>query len=234
MASRDLSSFRLLSFDCYGTLIDWERGILAALAPVFESRAIHADDEELLEAFGRIEPEVQADEPGLAYRGILERVLAELGEDFGFPVSQEECQAFAASVADWPAFPDSGAALARLAERYDLAILSNVDDDLFAGSAQRLGVDFTHVFTAQRIGSYKPDPRNFEYLIEHAGVPEQAILHVAQSRFHDVAPARALGLTTVWVNRRGDAGSGGATAPSDAVPHLEVPDMATLAHLACG
>ena len=236
MATLDPTRFRALSFDCYGTLIDWERGLLTALHEVFEARAIHADPDELLEAYAVIEPRVehQAFRP---YRQVLELVLDELCEEFGFPVSPEECAAFAASVPAWPAFPDSAAALARLAERYSLFVLSNVDEDLFEGSAERLGRPFTAAYTAGAIGSYKPDPRNFEHLLERLdadhGIAGHELLHVAQSRFHDIAPARALGLATVWVDRRGDAGTagGGATAPSDATADLTVPNMAALAAL---
>ncbi len=235
--SNDLTSIRALSFDCYGTLIDWERGILAALNEVFEARAIHADPDELLEAYAVIEPRVehQAFRP---YRQVLELVLDELCDEYGFPVSPEECATFAASVPAWPAFPDSAAALARLAERYSLFVLSNVDEDLFDGSAERLGRPFTAVYTAGAIGSYKPDPRNFEHLLARLdadhGIAPAELLHVAQSRFHDVAPANSMGLTTAWVNRRGGSGSGGATAKSDAVADVEVPDMASLADLLLG
>ncbi|MDF1799448.1 MAG: haloacid dehalogenase type II [Planctomycetota bacterium] len=231
----DLRSIRALSFDCYGTLIDWERGILATLGEVFESRAIHADSDELLETFATIEPRVERD--GFRpYREVLGLVLDELGEEYGFPTSHEEQQAFGASVSTWPAFPDSVAALAALRERYALFVLSNVDADLFTGTAALLGNPFTQAFTADQIGSYKPDPRNFEYLLARLdadhGIAPGELLHVAQSRYHDIAPAKELGLATVWVNRRGDAGSGGATAPSDAVADLEVPSMAALAELA--
>lgn len=236
MAALDPTRFRALSFDCYGTLIDWERGILTALGEVFEARAIHADPEDLLEAYARIEPRVE-EQAFRPYREVLALVLEELCEDFGFPVSPDERATFAASVPTWPAFPDSAAALARLAERYRLFVLSNVDADLFDGSAERLGRPFTAVYTAGEIGSYKPDPRNFEHLVARLGadhgIARGELLHVAQSRFHDVAPASALGLATCWVDRRGDAGTagGGATAPSTAEADVTVPDMAALAGL---
>lgn len=223
---------RALSFDCYGTLIDWETGLLRALGEVVEARALHVPDEELLELFATAEAQVEEDAGRvfINYRTVLERVLTEIGDELGFAPAQDECEAFAASVPHWPAFPDSRAALAKLAERFELFILSNVDLDLFAGSAEKLGNPFTGVFTADRIESYKPDPRNFAYLIEHSGHTKEAILHVAQSRHHDIAQARELGFTTCWINRATGNGAG-ATKPSSAEPHYELPDMASLASL---
>lgn len=229
----DFTPFRALSFDCYGTLIDWERGLLAAFNEVLEARALAVPDETLLELFATAESEVEADAASFTkYRAILAEVLDRVGDELGFAPSPGECDDFAASVSTWPAFGDSAEALATLAKRFDLIILSNVDADLFEGSAAKLGNPFAHVFTADAIGSYKPNPRNFEYLIEHAGaagIAKSEILHVAQSRFHDIAPARQIGLATVWVNRRG--GQGGATPASETLPDLEVPSMAALAKL---
>ena len=139
---------------------------------------------------------------------------------------------FGGSVADWPAFPDSASALARLQARYALVVITNCDDDLFAASNERLGVEFAHVITAQQAGSYKPSHHNFELAFERIGAPRERILHVAQSLFHDHVPAKALGLSTVWVNRRHDRPGSGATPPAEATPDLVVPDMATLADLA--
>jgi 2-haloacid dehalogenase len=218
-----------LTFDCYGTLIDWERGILDALGPILAGHGLRLDDESILERYALIESALEAG-PYLRYREVLRRALDALGSALGFEPAAGERDAFGGSVADWPAFPDSAEALSRLATRYRLVILSNVDDDLFAHSARRLGVAFHDVITAQQAGSYKPALRNFEVAIERVG-PRERILHVAQSLFHDIAPARTIGLRTVWVNRRAGRPGSGATAPSAARPDAEVPDLRTLADL---
>lgn len=216
-----------LTFDCYGTLIDWERGIADALGPILARHGRPLDEEALLERYALIESALEAG-PYLPYREILRRALDEFGRVLGFDPSSEERDAFGGSVAEWPAFPDSADALARLKTRYRLVILSNVDDDLFAHSARRLGVVFDDVITAQQVGSYKPSVRNFEVAIARVG-PAERMLHVAQSLFHDIAPARAVGLRAVWVNRRAGRPGSGATAPSDARPDAEVPDLRRLA-----
>src|SRR3954451_4373754 len=169
--------------------------------------------------------------PYLRYRDLLATVMDGFGERLGFAPMTDERAALAASVADWPAFPDTVAALQSLARRFQLVILSNIDDDLFAGSARRLQVPFAHVITAQQVGSYKPDPRNFRTLLERLDTAPGRVLHVAQSLFHDIAPANALGLTTVWFTRRHDRPGSGATPPATARPAMEVPDLATLAQL---
>jgi 2-haloacid dehalogenase len=219
-----------LTFDCYGTLIDWERGILAALRPVLDRHRIALTDDQALELYGEFESAAEAG-PYRPYRDVLAMVMDGFGERLGFAPSADERASLAASVGDWPPFPDTVAALRALARRFRLVILSNVDDDLFAGSAKRLGVEFAAVITAQQVGSYKPDPRNFRALLDRLDIPPDRVLHVAQSLFHDIAPAHALGLTTVWVNRRHDRPGSGATPPATARPDLEVPDLATLAHL---
>jgi 2-haloacid dehalogenase len=224
----NLDRFECLSFDCYGTLIDWETGLSSALRPILEAHEVSFDRDALLELFGRAETEIEAG-PYRPYREVLKAVLSRLGEAFGFEPSRDELESFGGSAGSWPAFPDSGQALRALAERYRLIILSNIDDDLFRSSQQILGVEFDRVFTAQQIGSYKPARRNFEYLIQHAGAPKEAILHVAQSLFHDIVPAREMGLSTVWVNRRQGLPGFGATPPAEAEADLEVPDLRSLA-----
>jgi 2-haloacid dehalogenase len=224
----DLQAFEVLTFDCYGTLIDWETGLLGALEPIREAHGVDADSEWLLARFGALESELEAG-PYLPYRAILGRVLQGIGAGLGFVPTVEEIAAFAASVRDWPAFPDARAALRSLKKRYRLGVISNVDDDLFVHSARRLGNPFDVVVTAQQVRSYKPSTENFERAFETIGVPRAKILHVAQSLFHDVEPARRLGLATVWVNRRKGKAGAGATPASLAVPDLEVPDLAALA-----
>ena len=231
MTSLDLDAFDVMSFDCYGTLIDWEAGILAALRPVLVAHGVEASDEGALEAFGRHEAEIEGG-PYRRYRDVLGEVLAAMLGHFGEMPTAEEVAAFGGSVADWPAFPDSAAALARLHERYKLAVITNCDDDLFAASKARLGTTFDWVVTAEQARRYKPNPRGFELLFERVGLPPARILHVAQSLFHDHVTAKRLGLSTVWVDRRAGRPGGGATPPADATPDLTVPDMATLASMA--
>ncbi len=224
----DFSAFEAMTFDCYGTLIDWETGLLAALRPVVAGHGAEADDERLLEAYGRHEAAIQAG-PYVSYREVVGGSLRGIGADLGFEPSDDEVAAFADSVGDWPAFEDSPDALARLKQRYRLGVITNCDDDLFARSNERLGVEFDWIVTAQQARGYKPGPQPFALAAERIDVPEARVLHVAQSLFHDHVPAKAAGRTTVWVDRRG-ARVGGAKPPAE--PDLTVPDMRTLADLA--
>lgn len=227
----DFRRFDVLTFDCYGTLIDWEAGILAGLHAVLDPRDVAVDDEDLLVHYARHEAAIEAG-PYLRYREVLARALGAVCAELDIQPEPDELAAFGGSVADWPAFPDSAGALTRLQERFALAIITNCDDDLFAASNRRLGVDFDFVTTAQQAGSYKPHRRNFEIALERIGRPRERILHVAQSLFHDHVPAKALGLTTAWINRRHDRPGNGATPPAEAAPDLVTVDMATFAALA--
>jgi 2-haloacid dehalogenase len=220
----------VLTFDCYGTLIDWESGILAALRPILDNHGIRISDEKALELYGELESEAERGEYR-EYRTLLQIVLDGIGASLGFIPSPTELQHFAESVKDWPAFPDSAAALQLLHERYKLAIISNIDDDLFAYSAHKLQTQFDWVITAQQAKSYKPDVNNFLIAFDRIGVPKDKILHVAQSLYHDIVPAQALGLSTVWVNRRHAKEGAGATPVAAAKPDLEVPDLKTLAEI---
>jgi 2-haloacid dehalogenase len=226
----DFDRYTHLTFDCYGTLIDWERGILAALRPVLARHGLALTDDRILELYGELEAAAEAG-PYRRYRAVLAAVLAGFGARLGFAPSAEEREAFAASVGQWPPFPDTVEALQALGRRYRLVVLSNVDDDLFAQSARHLATDFAAVITAQQVGSYKPDRRNFRFALARLGAPPARVLHVAQSLFHDIAPAKELGLTAVWVNRRHDRPGFGATPAATAQPDLEVPDLRTLARL---
>lgn len=226
----DFKNYRVLTFDCYGTLIDWERGILNALRPVLDRHNITISDDEALELFGELESEAERG-PYLSYRDILTVVLAGFASRLGFTLGDDERLSLADSVGDWPPFPDTVAGLQVLGRHYQLVILSNVDDELFAESAKHLKAEFADVITAQQVGSYKPNPRNFDVAMERVGVPKEQVLHVAQSLFHDIEPANKIGLTTVWVNRRHDRPGAGATPVASAQPDLEVPDLQTLARL---
>ena len=228
------ADFEALSFDCYGTLIDWEAGIAAVLHRWADAHRFTLSDEELLAAYSVHETEAEVAAPTDLYPQILARSMRSLGTALGIPVSDAEARAFATSVPDWPAFPDSADALVRLDRRYKLIILSNVDRTSFAGSNRRLSTTFTSILTAQDIGSYKPSPRNFEALLVEAarlGIPAGKLLHVAQSLFHDHVPAKAAGLPSVWINRRhGKPGSGATPEPrAEVTPDWTFPSMAAFA-----
>jgi 2-haloalkanoic acid dehalogenase type II len=232
----DLGDFSALTFDCYGTLIDWERGIVAALRPWTAAHRVEAGDEELLAAFGRAESRREAAQPTAPYPEILAGVLGDLATELGAAASREEAAAFGASVKDWPAFPDSAEALAYLQRHYRLVIVSNVDRASFRHSNAKLGVTFDAVVTADDAGAYKPAPNHFQLALAQLaeqGVAREQVLHVAQSLYHDHVPAKRLGLKTIWVNRRADRAKGGGATPAAApvTPDGEVPTMAALADL---
>jgi len=227
-----LPSFRILSFDCYGTLIDWETGILAALQPLTGQIGDPLTEQEILEAFGRRESELEAANPATPYSTILEQVFTRLAAEWGLDNGAADAEAFGASVGDWPAFPDSREALLFLKRHYSLAILSNVDRASFARSQARLGVDFDFVFTAEDVGSYKPSLRNFEYMLDKLAVArfgKEDILHTAQSLFHDHEPANRMGLRSAWINRQ--AGRPGATPALESMPgfDFEFPTLSAMA-----
>lgn len=227
----DLDQFDGLSFDCYGTLVDWETGLLSAFQPILMNHRVSTDERALLELFGKAEAEIESG-PYRTYRDVLKDVLIKLGEEWGFEPSHDEIERFSRSVKNWPAFPDSSSALNALAVKYKLIILSNIDDDLFQYSERALKIKFDQIFTSQQVGSYKPSIRNFEYLIQNAKVPPNKILHVAQSLFHDIVPAKKIGLSTVWIDRRQEKEGFGATPPAESDPDLTVPDLRSLAILA--
>ena len=225
--------FEALTFDCYGTLVDWERGILAGLVPVLDRYGIAAGDEELLASYGRHEAELEGG-PYLRYRDVVAGALRRICADHGAEATDAEAAAFGDSVGDWPPFPDSAGALARLSERFKLGAITNCDRDLFARSREKLEADFDWIVTAEQAQSYKPSLHNFELAFETIDVPRERILHVAQSLFHDHVPAKHLGMTTVWIDRRGDAEGGGATPPALAAPDMTFPDMRSFADAALG
>jgi 2-haloacid dehalogenase len=223
----DLSRFEVLTFDCYGTLIDWETGILGALRPLVQARGKTLSDQELLELYGELEAEVERG-PYRKYRAVLREVVRGLGERLGFAASAAEMDSLPDSLGHWPPFPDTVAALKRLKAKYQLAIISNTDDALFAETAKLLQVPFDAVVTAEQCRSYKPSLNNFRVALERLGVPPAKVLHCGQSRHHDIAPAKQMGLANVLVTRRGQ----GAVVANAAQPDLEVPDLKTLAEKA--
>jgi 2-haloacid dehalogenase len=230
----ELTDFEALSFDCYGTLIDWEAGLSAVLVPWARAHGLSLTEEQLLAEYSGTEAAAEAAHPGDRYPDVLARSLRVLGAKLGAEVSDEEEARLAGSVPDWPAFADSRDALLALGERFKLIILSNVDRASFAGSNARLGVEFTSIITAQDVGSYKPSQRNFDALTSEAarlGIGPGKLLHVAQSLFHDHVPAKRAGLPTAWINRRHGRAGWGATPepPAPVTPDWEFPSMAAFA-----
>jgi 2-haloacid dehalogenase len=211
-----LTEFKVLSFDCYGTLVDWETGICDALLPLLTRHRGALSRGEMLESFARHEAAQEAETPGMIYSELLAHVHRRLAAEWGVAASAEDHRAFGGSVGDWPVFADTRAALAYLQRHYRLVILSNVDRASFAATNRRLGVAFDAIYTAEDIGSYKPDLNNFRYLIAalgKKGYDPGDVLHVAQSLFHDHKPANALGLHSAWIDRRQDVPGWGATPP---------------------
>jgi 2-haloacid dehalogenase len=195
---------------------------------VLDAHGVEAGDEDVLGRYARHEAEAEA-RPYMRYRDVLAAGLRGVAGELGFEPSAAELDAFSGSVAAWPAFPDSAAALARLARRYRLGVITNCDDDLFAASNAKLAVEFDWIVTADQVGAYKPSERNFEVAFERLGLPRDRILHVAQSLFHDHVTAKRLGLATVWIDRRGGREGSGATPVAEAAPDATFPDMAAFA-----
>jgi len=220
--------FEVLTFDCYGTLIDWETGILSSLGRVVRDHRPDLSDDAILEAYAAAEA---AEESGayVPYRLVLRNAVRAVAGRFGFAPTSDELSCLERSLGDWPPFPDTVPALRALATMFRLGVISNVDDDLFESTAGTLVVEFDWVITAEGVGSYKPCARNFEHALRRIGLPRDRILHVGQSLYHDIAPAGEAGLRTVWVNRRGDRDGFGATAVSTARPDLEVRSLEELA-----
>lgn len=225
--SFSLDDYDVLTFDCYGTLIDWADGIATALKPILRAHDVTLDDEELFRHYGRFERDVESGSY-VSYREVLGRVLRRFGDRFGFTPTNVETERFAGSVRNWPLFPDTNEALRRLSNSFRLAVVSNVDDDLFRDTARHFDVDFDGVITAEQVGAYKPALDHFEMVFTRLGVPPNRVLHVAQSVYHDVNPAGRLGLSCVWVRRYGERFD--PSAPQTE-PVRTVPDLTSLADL---
>jgi putative hydrolase of the HAD superfamily len=214
MTGLDLTAYEALSFDCYGTLIDWEAGLAAVLAPWARAQGLELTDEALLLAYADNEAAVERDHPTTPYPDVLARAFRRTGDDLGRSVSDEWAQRLGGSVPDWPAFPDSADALDRLAGHYRLIVVSNVHRDGFAASNRRLHGRFAAIITAEDVGAFKPAEnhcRALDTTLAELGIARTALLHVAQSLFHDHVPARREGLRSVWIDRRHDRPGWGAT-----------------------
>lgn len=219
-----LSDYKALTFDVYGTLIDWESGMVTGLKPLTDkvSRSLSRDD--ILEAHAYYESTNQRWTPAKKYSDLLPVVYRRLAEEWGVEVSWEECQAYGLSVRQWPAFDDSRETLAYLKQHFKLVVLTNTDNTSFQGSNARLGVHFDGVYTAEDVGSYKPADRNFDYMLEalaRQGIEKQDILHTAESMFHDHAPANKYGLNNCWIYRRHDKEGFGATMNPGDMPSYD-------------
>ena len=229
----DLTRFKILTFDCYGTMIDWETGIFSALRPVLAAHNKNITDASVLELYAELE--LKAEEGKyLRYRDVLQSVVRGFGQRLGFTPSAAEVHSLPDSLANWQPFSDTVESLRKLKTRYQLAVISNIDDDLFATTAPKLGVAFDYVITAQQAGCYKPCKKIFELAEKRIGVSREQWLHVGQSIYHDVLPAQSSGLSTVWVKRPSPRAGVGAVKAASGKPDLEVPNLRALADLATG
>ena len=228
----DFSRFEILTFDCYGTLINWEDGILGCLRRILAAHDQQIDDAAILQLYGDFEARAEQGEYR-SYREVLNSVVRQFGKQFAFAPSQEEVRLLADSLQEWKPWPDTVQALQLLERRFRLAIISNVDDDLFAATLPQLKVKFSQIVTAQQARAYKPSLKIFELALSRIGVPAHRVLHVGQSLYHDVIPAQSLGLATVWVNRPSARKGVGAVKAAEAQPDLQVTSLAELA-AGCG
>lgn len=226
----DFKQFEVLSFDCYGTLIDWDSGILSALKPILSNHNVSMSDEQILEAYAQVEASHQSGEY-LKYREVLKRLVQAFGERLNFIPTDAEAESLAESIKDWEPFPDTVEALKALKKSYKLTIISNIDDDLFAATAKKLEVEFDWIITAEQVKSYKPSRQNFEFALQRMGITPEKLLHIAQSVYHDIIPTRSMGLSSVWVNRRGEKQDTEVIDSASGKPDLEVPDLKTLVSL---
>jgi 2-haloacid dehalogenase len=224
----DFSRFEILTFDCYGTLVNWEDGILLCLKRILAAHGKGTDDATILQLYGDFEARAEQGEYR-PYREVLPSVVEQFGERLGFAPTEQEVSSLPESLPLWKPWPDTVSALRELHRRFRLAIVSNVDDDLFAATQPQLGVEFDHVITAQQARAYKPSLKIFELALSRAGVPPHRVLHVGQSLYHDVLPAQLLGLATVWVNRPSARSGVGAVTAADGHPDLQVSSLAELA-----
>jgi 2-haloacid dehalogenase len=224
----DFNRFEILTFDCYGTLVNWEDGILRCLHRILVAHGKDTDDPTILKLYGDFEARAEQGDYR-PYREVLQSVVQQFGDQLGFSATDQEMRSLPESLPSWKPWPDTVSALSELRKRFRLAIVSNVDDDLFAATQPQLGVEFNQIITAQQAQAYKPSLKIFELALSRVGVPAHRILHVGQSLYHDVLPAQSLGLSTVWVNRPSARKGVGAVKAAEAHPDLQVSSLADLA-----
>jgi 2-haloacid dehalogenase len=229
----DFSRFRVLTFDCYGTLVDWETGIFSAVRPILAAHGKHVPDDEVLRLYGELEADAEAGEY-CSYREVLQDVVKGFGQRLRFAPSASEISSLPDSVGLWQPFPDTISALRQLQPKFRLAIISNIDDDIFAATSRLLEVKFDVVTTAQQARAYKPSLKLFQLAESRLTVPREQWLHIGQSLYHDVVPAQSLGISTVWINRPSPRPGAGAAKAASGKPDLEAPNLQTLADLAVG
>lgn len=226
----DFSRFRIITFDCYGTLIDWESGILGAIRPIIAAHGAHLSDTEILRMYGEIEADEESGEYQ-PYREILQAVVRGFGTRLGFVPSQKEQESLPESLAEWKPFPDTVAAIRQLKQKFKVGILSNIDDNLFSATAPQLEINFDEVITASQARAYKPSLDIFRLAQGRIGLPVEQWLHAGQSIYHDVIPAQSLGIATIWVNRPSPVPDAGAAKAAQAKPDIEVASLQELAQL---
>jgi 2-haloacid dehalogenase len=225
---KDLSKIRVISFDCYGTLVNWEVGILSAIRVVLAAHGAHPDARSILEDFAEFEAGAEEGDYR-EYTSVLQAVAQEFGVKYAFIPTPGEREALSRSLPQWRPFEDTVNALRRLKRRYRLAVLSNVDDHLFSHTLPQLQVELDEVVTASQVRSYKPSPGNFRVLLSRVGVPPGSVLHAAQSLYHDIVPAHGCGMVTAWINRESARERYGATRSAGARPDFVFPDLDALA-----
>ncbi len=230
LSSMAFESIQLVTFDCYGTLIDWETGMLASLRPLFFRDGRQIPDAQLLERYGEIEAELEAG-PYLPYRQVLSQTAQEMGRRLGMEISNESARIFAGSLVQWEPFADTVSGLRTLAKHFRLGIISNIDDDLFSATQKKLQVEFDVIVTAQQVQSYKPSLKNFQEALRRSNLKKEQILHAGQSVYHDIVPTNALGMMNIWVNRPSIRPDAGAAKPAVAQPSFETRSVAELAAL---
>ncbi|MUL36833.1 haloacid dehalogenase type II [Gloeocapsopsis dulcis] len=223
----NFNNYQALTFDCYGTLIDWESGILGAIKSILSAHDVKIEEFDIIKYYSEFEPVIQQGSY-IKYREVLKKVVQKFGDRLGFEPAPREIDSLPESLQNWQPFPDTVEALQLLKQKYKLVIISNVDDDLFAATAKNLKVEFDEIITAEQAKSYKPSLNNFKLAFSRIGIPQEQILHVAASLYHDIVPARSLGLTTVWVNRNAEDST---NLPQSSQPNLEVPDLRSLVSL---
>ncbi|MFC1554809.1 haloacid dehalogenase type II [candidate division KSB1 bacterium] len=222
----ELDGIKVISFDCYGTLIDWETGLLDVLKLILGQHGVELDDTEILEKFAEFESEEEK-KSYRSYRKVLHSVMQQFGMKYGFFLDKSEENAIVDSIQMWQPFDDTVVSLQALQKKYKLSIITNIDNDLFAGTFMSLGVNFEQIITSENVKSYKPDIKNFEFALENIGVTKDELLHVSVSLYHDIMPAESIGVKTVWINRRHGKEGSGATPRVLKKPDYEFPDLKT-------